>query len=372
MNLFKINSINELIWMLPFTYVALLSFALLRSEPEFPNPDPQHNRFIKDSNGIIRAIPVPFSGVASGKYWAYDFLQKTHAPESLVKIAGPNDRPKYIVALIYWFYPLLVEDESRWDFPDDLESVLANDRGYVHFDGRFSRFGLNVVAFMPEITTQDDVISGMIRCLNDIVDQPEIGQEFITDYQRRKRNVTDELQLETIFKRPKVLNLVSRPDDWSNLWGWSGDDLELGFLDAAEDLTAMGRGSEAERFLAMNPDLIFLAVGDAPRFMRDPRWLGLKAVREKKVYGMIYRFNPYGFDSDSVPLILRWKAELAYPERLKPILRELARDHYEKNYGYRLKDDEIDWFLRMDENLSSEGYSRFVRINPKPVENQKQ
>ncbi|MDR1084502.1 MAG: hypothetical protein LBP22_06480 [Deltaproteobacteria bacterium] len=316
------------------------------------------------------AVPQPFRGVVSGPYLYFDFLQKTHAPEMLAKIGGPKNRPRYGGGeLILWFYPMLVRDETVWDFPADLESVLAHDRGYVHFyqfDRDLKRFGLYVVTCHQRtmITDLDDSIFSQTLCLNDLIDKPEQGLDFVADYRLIIAALQEELQLETPTRGPRVLTLVSPHDDWTRLWGGHELDVRLGFRDAAGGFKALGRGSEAERILAMDPDLIILYVGDAPHFMQDPRWQGLKAVREKKVYGSIGRLHHYSFDLDTVPLWLRWLAELAYPDRLEPKLRTIIRDHYVKKYGYRFKEDELDWLLHIEENRISVNYGRFERNLP--------
>jgi hypothetical protein len=255
----------------------------------------------------------------------------------------------------------LVQNAKLWDFPTDLESVLANDRGDVYFDRNLKRFGLYAVACFPPMVTLDDYISRQTLCLNRLIDKPQQGPAFMADYRLNIVNLMLELQLDPAVQRPRVLTLVCSHDDWTHLWGGHDLDQRLGFGDAAEGLTALGRGSEAERILAMDPDLIILYVGDAPRFMQDPRWRGLRAVREKKVYGSISRLYHYTFDLDTVPLWFRWLAELAYPDRLAPKLRTLIREHYVKNYGYRFKEEELDWLLRLDENRFSVNYDRFER-----------
>ncbi|MDR1084315.1 MAG: hypothetical protein LBP22_05500 [Deltaproteobacteria bacterium] len=351
---------GEFFWLLPFTAMVFLSMVLLRSAPEFPQPDPRQIRIILDVEENETPVPEPFLGVVGG----LDFLQKTHASDMLAKIGGPKNRPRYGDGeLIFWFYPLLVRDPKMWDFPTDLESVLAHDRGYVYFDLDLKRFGLYAVTCSPRITVPDpdDYISRQTLCLNRLINKPDQGRTFMSGYHLNISNLLGELRLETEVQRPRVVTLVYSHDDWTRLWGGHDLDQRLGFRNAADGLMALGRGSEAERILAMDPDMIILYVGDALRFMQDPRWRGLRAVQEKKVYGSIGRLHHYTFDLDTVPLWFRWLAELAYPDRLEPKLRTLIREHYENNYGYRFKDEELDWLLRLDENRFSVNYDRFDR-----------
>jgi iron complex transport system substrate-binding protein len=108
----------------------------------------------------------------------------------------------------------------------------------------------------------------------------------------------------------------------------------------------------------MNPDLIIVFVGDYEGVIRDPRWRGLKAVQNRRVYVSISS-NRYTFNL-AQPLGSRWMAELAYPDRLQPKLRALFREHYRENYGYSLSEAEVDELLNVAENRNAAGYERFM------------
>jgi hypothetical protein len=134
-------------------------------------------------------------------------------------------------------------------------------------------------------------------------------------------------------------------------------DPRLGISGATKGHKALGREQDVERILLMNPDII---IADPKDIMSDPRWLGLKAVRERRIYGGT-RFSPYIWDLNFQPLGMRHLAEVVYPDRLKPKLRGMLRKKFE-NYGYRLKDYEIDWLLNLETNRGSVGYlARFGR-----------
>jgi hypothetical protein len=127
---------------------------------------------------------------------------------------------------------------------------------------------------------------------------------------------------------------------------------------------AIGAAAEnVERVLAVDPDIILLlGTAELPRqFMRDQRWLGLKAVREKRVYIDPWNstWGPGGLTFR--PVELRWIAELAHPDRLQPKVRQLLRDRMFGEFGYRLSDRQIDLQLRVADNSASLGAERFTR-----------
>ena len=165
-----------------------------------------------------------------------------------------------------------------------------------------------------------------------------------------------------------MLNLLSWNDDWGRLsmmndredpagrWRSGVRDASLGWRD-------VGRQQEAERILAMNPDIV-LTNEPVDDFLRDPRWQGLSAVRSRRVYnGPLRDFdgssgNLFGLTFN--PLWSRWLAEIAHPDRMPANLRERLRTQVETLYGYRLSKAEIDELLNVEKNHAADGYARFT------------
>jgi len=100
--------------------------------------------------------------------------------------------------------------------------------------------------------------------------------------------------------------------------------------------------------------MIFFFPGSPKDFMQDPRWLGLKAVRNRRVYRWAQTNLTFR------PAAIRWLAEIAHPERLQPEVRRLSRDRMLEEFGYRLSDEQIDEMLHVAENSSSIGTARFT------------
>jgi hypothetical protein len=80
--------------------------------------------------------------------------------------------------------------------------------------------------------------------------------------------------------------LGASPGDWSNIYAGSGDDPFFATRSATrKNLRVSGRFNEAERVLAMDPDII---MGNPLERGADIRWRGRRAVREHRVYGGNY------------------------------------------------------------------------------------
>jgi hypothetical protein len=85
----------------------------------------------------------------------------------------------------------------------------------------------------------------------------------------------------------------------------------------------------------------------------------MKAVQDNKVYQRSYPLSGYTFHIDSQPMGTRWLAEVIFPNRIKPRLREVVRAHYSESYGYVMNDAEVDELLLLKENGDAVGYPRF-------------
>jgi hypothetical protein len=354
---------GEAVWALPFVLLALASFALLRPWPAIP-PTAGGGRVIVDGNGRkveVPAVPKIVSGWHTG-----DFLQKTHAIDVLVNAGEPRARPRPRESLLTRIYPRLAEDGSLWNFPAKIESVVAHDAGYVYLGSgdHYEDFGLlSINAFPPGFIDKDNVIFAQTRVWNELNGQGKQADAFMRRYIREWADLVRELEPPALEKRVRALGLVSPSDDWTRCYGRANFDVRLPLEDPMGGYTTLGRENDAERILAINPELIVLFVGDYAGFIRDPRWRGLDAVRARRVYENT--INRYTFDIDHQPLAGRWLAEIAYPERLAPRLREGLRAHYRESYGYALSEAEIDEMLRVEGNRDAAGYERvFAREGP--------
>lgn len=121
-----------------------------------------------------------------------------------------------------------------------------------------------------------------------------------------------------------------------------------------------------ETLLLSDPDFIFinpyssrftsLTVGD---IYRNPALKGLKAVSARRIYHM-----PMGAARMEGPyedyLFLLWLTLVLHEElNPAPALRAEIRASYREAFDYEISDDEIDAWLRLEENSSSAGYAKF-------------
>lgn len=120
---------------------------------------------------------------------------------------------------------------------------------------------------------------------------------------------------------------------------------------------------DAEDLLLTNPNSIFLICPNddsecLKRIYTDDRRAPLKAVQSRRIY-RIPQTTMTNYTVDE-PLMLRWMAELLYPDAMHRDLRAMYRRTYQDIYGYRISDAEIDQAISLKENLQSAGYDRFA------------
>jgi ABC-type Fe3+-hydroxamate transport system substrate-binding protein len=378
---------RESIWLVPLVCLGLISLSLLRPYPVIFSPFRGTTITITDAVGKEVQVPSPPQGVMS--VWLRSYLPKTHAPGQLLRLGSARDRKGFADTIPSWIYPELL-DEHYWNgTPQNLESILGEDRpGALYFGSlwiggmkfestELRELGLTAVTtsplpVSPALLAQQGMIEqeyhmfADIRAMNSALGQHEFGEKLIAAYLEGMAQLKDELQPDAVPEAewPRVLGMGALSNDGSRIFVSEGGNPRLASprlasRDSIQGRKAMGRLQDAERILTINPDIILLYVGESGEFYRDPRWRGLKAVRERRVYTNNPNFHGYGHDIDNIPISSRWLAEIYHPGRLLPQTRKRIREHYQLRYGYDMDDEHIDKLLQIRANAVSAGYDRF-------------
>jgi iron complex transport system substrate-binding protein len=383
----KAGQAGEFAWLALFLCIALLALGLLRAEVKFPSP--VSGRTVVDASGVAVRIPEPYTGtVLTWGIGAAEYLEDTRSPQTLRNAAcGPLGRDWFEQQVVSLVYPEVLRDERVWD-PRlirygrgpyaQIESLLAYEAGaYVCLPlgplGLLRSVGIAALDVRGRHNNWDESIFGTARVMTALIGEPERGRALIADYLKSYEQLERELQPETLTTRPRVLIMGSSTRDRSYLYIKSVRNSYQIYLPPAGVVNASmgwtGERQNAERILAMDPDIIFLVGQSEGRFrlqgpaefMADPRWRGLKAVRQKRVYRMPGP-GPGGLAGLIFqPLWVRWMAEIAHPDRMRPKLRQALLRRVERELGYRLSEKQIDAQLHLDQNRDSAGYERFSR-----------
>jgi hypothetical protein len=389
---------SEFGWFVPFALLGLLCVTLFRPQAETGPPVFSGETVtITDADGNRIAVPSPPVAVSEPLQWIC-YFPFTQAPEFLTKIGGKKDYADFSKTYLAWVFPEVLKNDRFWTdnrSGGTFEKVLADVRPghiyFVSFNGlnayppaalreKFGLLAVNVVPLKPvapslrlrlpvdpSLMETEDIDGGeytiltIVRVMNAALGNAAFGETLIEEFLAERRLLHDEFMPETIpeNERPRVMGVIAPPDEWSRLSLLSGDNERTAVRYAIGEYRASGRESEAERLLAIDPD----AIGAPPEeFRNDPRWRGLTAVREGRIYTGKHDFGGRNWDIDHVLLNTRKEAELYHPERYEPgVLRERIRERYRKRYNYEITEDQLDILLSVPENAASVGYERFMR-----------
>jgi len=168
-------------------------------------------------------------------------------------------------------------------------------------------------------------IEEKIEKLAMMTDEQEKGRQIVTRMEERLGAVSEKVSRFPPEKRPRVMDYAT----WGSAQGrgssWDEIIRRAGLVDAVAGLAPDDWGQvplSKERVLQIDPDLLVLpgwVYGDPggasaflSRFMRDPAFRGLAAVRNNKVFMMPERLK--STTSQYIASAVEWLAQKAYPE----------------------------------------------------------
>ena len=98
-----------------------------------------------------------------------------------------------------------------------------------------------------------------------------------------------------------------------------------------------------EQLLAWDPQVILTReAADRDRFLSEPRWKCLSAVRAGRIYAVPRGVNAWSTRNGESSLQPLWAARTLHPERFADVFVEPAvRDFYREFYGYGISDAEL-------------------------------
>ncbi|RWL91649.1 MAG: ABC transporter substrate-binding protein [Mesorhizobium sp.] len=119
-----------------------------------------------------------------------------------------------------------------------------------------------------------------------------------------------------------------------------------------------------EQIANWNPDVVFVFNSQGAsleRIYADPILGATKAARTRRVYVLPIGSHCWGSLGPEDPLVQTWMAELFYPEWMDRSVRGRMRNAYERLFGRRFTECELDEVLLMSTNGQSSSYERFAQ-----------
>ena len=169
---------------------------------------------------------------------------------------------------------------------------------------------------------------------------------------------------EVDFSVPEVTVVVLGNDDffvWNrNFGGFNKNLRSLNARNMAENLPILRGVMNIEVLLLFDPDVLLLSwftnrvtVAD---IYADPRFKGLKAVKNRRVYKMPRGASRMEGPVEE-PLLLLWLNQTLHMRETKISLASAVKQTYYDAYGYTLSEPQINAWLHMEENTASCGYA---------------
>jgi iron complex transport system substrate-binding protein len=142
----------------------------------------------------------------------------------------------------------------------------------------------------------------------------------------------------------------------------------IGGVNLAPKLTNRNGTLNVETLMDLDPDDVYINPNShaftsvsVKGLLGDPRFQGLRAVREGRVYRMPRAGSRLEGPVEE-PLFMLWLYETLHPEgeRIADIRKEI-KETYEDVYDYSMSEAEVDQWLRISENSLSKYYSRLFK-----------
>jgi iron complex transport system substrate-binding protein len=267
--------------------------------------------------------------------------QRTYLPAKSARLpvigqlTGPN--PTATVESVFRLRPDLIIDSG----PVTQEAAMLADQiqeqtrvPYILLDGGIQQSSV------------------MLESIGAILGVAERGQALAYEVRQAIDGVRGRLLIKSATERPLIY------------YGRGADGLETGLAGsqvmAAIDQVGvvnlaarLGQGERTrvtrEQILKWNPAVI---IAQQPSFynalQRDRGWRGLAAVADKRIY--LAPQDPFGWIDDPAGVNriigLPWLTSLFYPDVYQEDLRVIVRDFYDKFYGVKLTDRQLEGLVR--------------------------
>lgn len=199
--------------------------------------------------------------------------------------------------------------------------------------------GLNAVV----LTWKDaDDAKKVVDLLGEIFHKPERAQEYDAYFDDMIKKVGDAVAHIPADKKVKVLNTtLKRLALGHEIGEWWIE--KAGGISVSKEIR-MGESQtySLEQLLSWDPDFLLVQTGVDKKFAyEDPRFKGLKAVKNKRVFVTPVFGHVWANRTMEQPLTVLWAAKLFYPQALKEIsLKDELKKFSKQFFSYDLSDEE--------------------------------
>lgn len=230
-----------------------------------------------------------------------------------------------------------------WQWPQQTEKMLAAGIPVVcplSGDKKPTSMEEFIQGYKEEISLYGEVLGEKAK---------KIASAYCAYYDKRIRKVLSITSKIPVSQRPKVYYISGR-----NVFGTQGRyslghwvvEMAGGTL-VSKDLSQYFVDASMEQIIAWNPDVIVVGgLTSADAIMTDPRWQGIRAVKEKKIYIAPEGVFFWGHGGSEVFLFVMYLAKTLHPDQFRELnLEQEVKDYYAQFYHYTLSNDEVNRIL---------------------------
>ncbi|HWB48861.1 MAG TPA: ABC transporter substrate-binding protein [Stellaceae bacterium] len=188
----------------------------------------------------------------------------------------------------------------------------------------------------------------MLRMVGRVLGVPERADDLASSAEHAINEIRGRLLIQSATKRPRVY-YARGPNGLETAEPGSGAAASIEAAGAINVAAGLGTGQRVavtpQQIREWNPDVILVEDrGFYSRMLRDPAWRSLRAVRDKKV--VLEPERPFGWIDDPPGVNrlvgLYWLSGLFYPGDSQDDLRALMIDFYDKFYGIKVTDAQVE------------------------------
>ena len=204
---------------------------------------------------------------------------------------------------------------------------------------------------IPVVCIDLNLYAPTLRFLSEIMGVEDRADEIVGYYQERMAAVHEGLRDLSPDERTRI---YVGGNDMMSTYGaestWHYEILDAGGMNVAAALTGGGsHGVSMEQIMLWDPQVVVLdnaCQDDVEDVLSDPRWAGISAVKE----GRVFRASPgyvgaWGRPHLESAMARIWLADKLYPDTLGIDIRAEAATFYERVYGRAFGDAELEAIL---------------------------
>jgi iron complex transport system substrate-binding protein len=358
-----------------WAFAGFLSLILVRSlfQPEVLEHPSSGIINVQDMTGRLVQLDGPARRIMMLAPVSWHYLAVEPTDEFILMIPPYMKREIDLSVLSHIFphlsqKPITFFDNSTANVFSIEESMLMNPDvvlSWAYLASNFERIKSNgLIKIVADKGEKED----LFRVLGELTDKKHRVDWLMARYNENLNKILSDLPGDI-----ERLNILILDDDGFSLGTekyYKRFNKNIGLINAFNAAEAEGgknRNINMESILSIDPDVLFInhyllafSTITVPDIYANDKFQGLKAVRNKRVYHMPRGSSRLEGPFEE-PLFFLWLLQTLHPELPSNLsLRDEIKKTYLDVFNYMMTEDEVNSWLRLDENLLSEGYSHFI------------